>query len=906
MQRFNFFFWIIFTTLSCLPVWAQSQASIHFTALKDTESSQRIFELRCAVITNGVKISDYQLCLNTSPDIKLLTPNCFEPSFQSDTLYFPIKFIKLKYVATPEKPLHVTANLQSKTTPTILATAEHQILLQKSDKIVFHLLGSAKTFSKKSPEHSIEVKIRNLSENNKRLVITPIQKNKLVDFTTEEQYLSLPALSDTTLIFPMKLAGKPSYGGQHFQTMTILDLDKKTNKTLNIPFTVLSSKSNRNPIVGKSIGNTYLEARYRSINQFRQSAEVFMHHASSTKNKDLHYQFHAFYYPEEQEALLQNSFYKIRKGPHTIKVGNMYLNRETAFQGRGIFYQAKGKEVSYSLAYLNGHNNILANDWGMKSATGNTWMAAYGWQNEVLGSVESRAYFRTRTQERAGIISLAQSKEFDHAQINTLSSVSLLHTEKVIEQRPSMLGFSSEVKFYYKKNKWQFVSDNRITAPEFAGLYQGQIILNQRATYQHSKNTRFYATGLLLTSNPRLPGIFNPQRAGQKKFKPLWQQRLGKQLELSLSPYYWSQYGNQADFYTDAEIIASVATNGEINLRFYKDSKLILLSSDLGQYQLDGDQFFTQNYRLLLNSRKLGLTVNYRKGSKYLFEQVETLRTGLPREYLSIEPRWHINIKQGKVVAFNSAQIIYDNFRNLWTNSIINQTSWQINSQWMLSGQANYLFSKHFHNLSWSVALRRTWQVRQRQQDQYDLDLQFFHDKNGNGQKDKSEPIVPQLVVNCQQETLLSDDKGELRLQGIPTGYVHFQVQDPTGKLTALIDGVMLNEHTTLAVPMAENIQLNGFIQIANGDSNTFNWNNIELIAQGAEERLYRIKARADGSYQINLPEGRYVLYINTAPFGPKVEVKNNYRYVEIRKGVQEPENFVLTIKERKKKVKKF
>lgn len=906
MQRFNFFFWMVFTVLSCFPVWVQSQATIHFTSLENSESNQRIFELRCALVPNGVDISKYQLCLNTSTDIKLLTPNCFEPSFQSDTLYFPIKFMKLKYVADTEKPLRITAKLQAKTKPTIIATAEHQVKLQKSNKVIFHLIGASKTFSQKNPNHSIEVQIKNLSEQNRRLVLTPIQKSKMVSFVTEEQYLSLSALSDTTLLFDMQLAGKPSNGGQHFQTITMLDLDKKKNSTLNIPFTVLSSRSNRNPVVGKSIGNTYLEARYRSLNQFNQSAEVFMHHSSGTKFKDLHYQFHAFYYPDDQEILLQNSFYKIRRDAHTVKVGNMYLNRETAFQGRGIYYQAKGKEVSYTLAYLNGRNNILSNTWGMETPTGNTVMGAYSWQNDVLGEIESRGYFRTRNQERAGIFSLAQTKEFEHATVNTLSSVSLLDSDDVVDQRSSMLGFSSEVRFHYKKNKWQFVSNNRITAPEFAGLYQGQIILNQRASYQHSKKTRFYATGFLLTSNPRLPGLFNPQRAGQKKLKPLWQQRLGKQIEFSLSPYYWSQYGNQADFYTDAEIIASVATNAVASLRFYKKSKLALLSADLGQYQLAGEKYNTQNYRLLLNSRYVGLSANYRMGSKYLFEQVETLRTGIPREYLSIEPRWNINIKQGKLVAYNSAQIIYDNFRNLWTNSIINQTTWQITPKWMLNGQVNYLFSRHFHNLSWSVALRHTWQVHQRQEDEYNLNLQFFQDENGNGEMDKNEAVVPQLIINCNQETLLSDDKGELKLRNLPTGYVHFQVQDPQGKLTALIEGVMLNEHTTLEVPMAESIQLNGFVKLANSDSNTFNWNNLEIIAQGVDDQLYRIKTRADGSYQISLPEGRYVLYINAAPLGPKVEVENNYRYVEIRKGMDEPENFELTVKERGKKVKEF
>lgn len=193
-----------------------------------------------------------------------------------------------------------------------------------------------------------------------------------------------------------------------------------------------------------------------------------------------------------------------------------------------------------------------------------------------------------------------------------------------------------------------------------------------------------------------------------------------------------------------------------------------------------------------------------------------------------------------------------------------------------------------------------------------DLVVESFYDINGNRKKDSDEKTIANLVIKLDDYEAISDENGKAYFKNIKTGNYKLKT------IALELNKGWYNENnieTTvagnyLAIPYLKGKSIKGNIILEKERySNTKNedYANIIITATDDNGRIYETISEYDGSFELYLPTGKYLLNMDESIFSEKYKLINNNPTIEIGKESRSINYvFIISEKQRKINVKKF
>jgi hypothetical protein len=195
----------------------------------------------------------------------------------------------------------------------------------------------------------------------------------------------------------------------------------------------------------------------------------------------------------------------------------------------------------------------------------------------------------------------------------------------------------------------------------------------------------------------------------------------------------------------------------------------------------------------------------------------------------------------------------------------------------------------------------------------HDLDFVSFYDLNGNGQLDKDEPTIENVVVRVHKEEVLTNIKGEAAMKNMPAGNYHLMIQPldaPEGWFPNMEDSLQVMTDMVVPIPFVRGIKVSGQVVIdldqrTVAEDERFDLSNIKVAANNG--KAYHTLTDFDGRFEFYLPNGDYTITLDENILTSKYRLMQNDIPVTLS---QDLENMFVTFfiveKRRKVNIKKF
>ncbi len=216
---------------------------------------------------------------------------------------------------------------------------------------------------------------------------------------------------------------------------------------------------------------------------------------------------------------------------------------------------------------------------------------------------------------------------------------------------------------------------------------------------------------------------------------------------------------------------------------------------------------------------------------------------------------------------------------NLFTNSIDTELDGVINSR----------------NFSLNMGVRKSFDLPQPRVKYYRLSVMCFNDINGNGTREETEPLLPNIKVKVAknldlagpdqarfgEQSLVTDPNGELKVIDIPEGNytMTFESLQNLGNLynaNGNSQEISISENMTLFVPYVESFKVKGKVILERDEYSSLgliNANGIRVTATAVNGEVFSTLTDSEGNYLINIPQGGYYKIKVNNIFGEEFEI---------------------------------
>jgi hypothetical protein len=177
----------------------------------------------------------------------------------------------------------------------------------------------------------------------------------------------------------------------------------------------------------------------------------------------------------------------------------------------------------------------------------------------------------------------------------------------------------------------------------------------------------------------------------------------------------------------------------------------------------------------------------------------------------------------------------------------------------------------------------------------FDVEFSAFYDLNGNGQKDRNEQPIENVVIILGNDEVITNADGEASMQNYPKGLTTIFARnlDVNESWFANIpDSVMVMKSRTVMIPFVRGVKIKGKVGIDREsirvDANSpFDLSRIKITANGANgSKTFNALTDFEGNFEFYLPYGKYIITMDEKVLGDKFKLaKNNYE-IEVNKSV--------------------
>ena len=207
-------------------------------------------------------------------------------------------------------------------------------------------------------------------------------------------------------------------------------------------------------------------------------------------------------------------------------------------------------------------------------------------------------------------------------------------------------------------------------------------------------------------------------------------------------------------------------------------------------------------------------------------------------------------------------------------------------------------------NININAAITKSFYWQQPYEKFYKMNILCYEDLNGNGNRERHEPVLPNITISLRAEKedfidkkhsrspntdLITDVSGRVKFNKIPAAtydvkfYELFSVSDlhPT---YGFVQEILLNDDKTIEVPFIKNYHVRGKISIIKSKRSrvsSFNIEGLIIIAESEKGEVYRTLTDEFGNYNLTIPgAGVYKLTCKHG-YGEILETKNDETLVD-------------------------
>lgn len=188
-----------------------------------------------------------------------------------------------------------------------------------------------------------------------------------------------------------------------------------------------------------------------------------------------------------------------------------------------------------------------------------------------------------------------------------------------------------------------------------------------------------------------------------------------------------------------------------------------------------------------------------------------------------------------------------------------------------------------------------------------------FYDINGNGKRERNEDLLENVVIKVDTWEIITNKDGEAELINVPVGaynYSAFSIPDLNGWFPHINDTLYLTKTDYVFVPFVRGVKVTGKVfmdreKIGADAEKQLDLSRIKITA--VNDRSFTTLTSFDGSFEMYIPIGKYVLTLDEKVLGEKYQLlQNNFELIIDEKFDNLFVPFYVIEKRRKVKVIKF
>ncbi|UFH57005.1 hypothetical protein [Spirosoma sp. KNUC1025] len=618
-----------------------------------------------------------------------------------------------------------------------------------------------------------------------------------------------------------------------------------------------------------------------STNQWAKEARVWGSDSVGKAQIDFH--LHYLNSGSDHFQQLQNSFISVRTDRAMVRLGSSYDYHELPLFGRGLKVTINQTDRQWSFWAINSNPNWLSPD--DNAWSGNIYSARYDRQLPALPgaswSVSSNYYTQTNTM-RAGYLNFATFR-YDQSERHSLQLLGGQSVEFARQgiNRAQTYGWAGQLNYGYQSPKlsWQFRS--YLSSPVYAGLQRGATLIYSQLFWQPSVNTTFLARlnhmGYDRVSFSSATD-FSRHKFGNTVAEVSFSYRI-KELSLSFRPYWFSQtdMGNPFSQRADAFRFAP-------SISYHRQSNQhIEISYDAGIFHdrtavPPQGGWFSQRLVSSIALGPLSFWGYYQTGPYYLFD----LRNRRPDQMktASLTPTIDFSLLNKRLFGSVGLNYLYDATADEARYIGVGRVQYDVSPNLSMQLSGNGTPYSQRPELAYSLYRLEVVKRFNKSQTKHHghLQLSFFEDTNGDGNKDASERWMDSLFVTVNENTLLTNAKGSITYRNIPPGDYHISAVSASriGDPVLYHESVTVGRSAAKIIPLARTFQVKGQLQCKTNayERQTCQFNRFGIDIQRGQQTITSASPLPDGTFAVHLSPGDYTLVVRDYARQPQATVK--------------------------------
>lgn len=862
-----------------------SGQSISITVWKDSlvAHTGKTFSNRVTISNDSDQKQEIDFSLKSPSSVQLLStiPErlIFAPK---EVLRFPIKGLINNQANSQVNQVSIQA---SSLAGEIIKSASFQLIIEGKTQAAVSLYIPDETIIIYSNNETVHLPLR-VVYNRGRPEIFSLSVTSLpegVDLSSSQLVLPLIPGQDTSVSVPVNPIHRWAADGPYQLMATIHDEQKSVVGT--VMYKLILAIDNKRFSDGASdhrggYGASAALTRF-STNQWAEELRVWG--SDSVGKGKIDFQIDYLNYGSSHIQQLQNSFVSLHTDRFTLRVGSLNDYHELSLFGQGVKVSINQPNRRWNLWAVNSNPNWLSPD--RATGIGTVFSVRYDQPLARLPGSSwsfSSSYFTQATGKRVGYLNFAsfQYEKPEHHSLEVMGGQSTEFTPQGPD-RALTFGWVGQLNYSYRSPKVSWQLRSYFSNPVYSGLQKGAIHLFSQFVWQPSLKTTLFTRLNYLHYNQIYftSSVDNYQHKFGNVVAEANLNHSLPRLSLNLRPYWSSQsdYSSPSSRRADAFRLALTSSYA------LRTSQHINVGYDIGAFynrtaHLPHRGILSQRVTSSVTMGPFSLLGYWQKGPFYLFDLQNSQSDQIIRT--SLTPTVDFTLLNHKIVGSAGLNYMYDSYFALARRIVVGRIQYNIspNLSMRFSGngtpysqdpQFDYSIyrlevTKHFNQLMKKTRGR--------------LELSFFEDTNGNGNKDSGEPWMDSLLVSINENTFLTNAKGSVIYRNIPpdTYTISAISTERLGDPVLYHEKIPVAGSATKIIPLARTFRIKGQIQCKMNayDRQPCQFNRFAIDIQRNQQKLSSTSLLPDGSFSVHLSPGAYTLFVRDYGRQPQSTIK--------------------------------
>lgn len=703
---------------------------------------------------------------------------------------------------------------------------------------------------------------------------------------------------------------------------TALDLDNSEvvgNRTVKL--IVLSS--NRQLAVGMPAGSNsnFAELAYSNNSNGMHYMQLKNNAAFALgRNVQGSMNLNLDYYTSHKLYNIYDTWIELKHKNAVARIGNIYINdydysisgkgaKVTAAIGKNEAIEIFGLEANYSLYgnyFPQGEGAKVA---GIKYSFGKT----KNYKGKLSYLFDNNNIRSTQTQ----IVNYTSA--FQWKDIHNFRMEAGVSHEKGKLNKDQEAGVSAGLHYDTRLGKWDFQSINNYATPSYAGMNRGSYHFNQRIGHVFADNKRIFFQYENSRTQPNYLSLQNvPIPPGGVYLYPYYSyQAEGVQAGYQFAIKKWNmlfspQIEKQKKI-TDYNEIAMLAYRMEATMSTSFGSQGVNISTAYAYAHESLNQQWFHSLRLTMSYRYKGISVNgsAQWNPNNVFDLNTYYNVNENFATYNLYTSYHLQAFQNKLKGSLSAGVNYTQLYKNINYNINGNLEYSISNIWSTTGYFYYSKYKSTEingnssdNNQVRIGVKKHFNATTSSEN-HKVTIVLFEDENFNGIHDENETLLTNEIVKLDNFVALTDKKGKVTFQNVPTGNYKLQVNESAGARLKMDPMIGVDRNKKIKVGLVNNIKVTGkLVEIRQQyDLLETTASGIKVYAKSEEGVIYTTVINQENEFEFFLENGQYDIYIQN----------DQYKYTNTNQTINvnnktKPESLIFNYKKKDTviKIKKF